>query len=64
MEDNKRKPVYVHEESPNVLPGQGIHIHDVAVVRERPQAAGLHLVQASTAEGARLGFGVPAKQCE
>jgi hypothetical protein len=44
MEDNKRKLVYVHEKSPNVIPSQGIHIHDVAVVRERPQAAGLHLV--------------------
>jgi hypothetical protein len=29
---------------------------DVAVVRERPQAAWPHLLQAGTAEGARLGL--------
>jgi hypothetical protein len=56
MQDNKRQLVYVHEESPNILPSQGIHIHDVAVVRERPQAAWPHLLQAGTAEGARLGL--------
>ena len=60
MQDYKGQLIYVHEEPPDVLPCQGIHIHNVAVVGVHPQAARLHLLQAGAAERAGLGFGVPA----
>jgi len=60
MQDYKGQLIYVHEEPPDVLPCQGIHIHNVAVVGVHPQAARLHLLQTGAAERAGLGFGVPA----
>jgi hypothetical protein len=54
MEHYKWKLTYEHEQAPNVLPSQRIHIHNIAVVGVQPQAARIHLLEAGAAEGARL----------
>jgi hypothetical protein len=46
--------VYVHEESPQVLPTDRRHVDDVPVIRVYPQVSRVHSLEAVTAEWTRL----------
>jgi hypothetical protein len=46
--------VYVHEESPQVLPPDHRHVYNVPVIRVYPQVSRVHSLEAVAAEWTRL----------